>query len=523
MRYEQAIETPAHEVSEDDDVPTAALATLMHEAGMARRESARSILEPAIGQSAWEMFAVTVDVHLLQHRTMSIETLYPKLLVLAEATVAALPNTAYRDGYRAVFNDIHDDADHWCKLTHIRHVTRYVHCAMAWDAVRFLASAGVDPQHITAVVTGDAIPDRRLAEPPAAERRVPRDPPEMAHVLPGGRWHRARDATRRILRRMMDALEQHGARRAKQIARQPHVIAMKERVERYWADLERASMDTTRPIVGINGQDLRGSIVGTWASLVALSWLSLFWGALVSAPFGVGFAIFGTAWAGMFIVPLWATLWGFFGMGAARDSTLKAVGFEPAAADSALARSTAHLARCLDIPVPTVGVFPDANAFAMGQDIDDATLAIGRPLLDRLTSSQLDAVIGHELGHIVSGDMRRMMLMRTFQGSMVWFAYFQGLKQIVRVVICWGAELYIMASSRRREFWADAIGAALTSKEAMIGALRVLDGLPPPTGEANVQARFMFHSPFASHPSTAARIEALEQETYIRQLPLVRG
>ena len=80
-----------------------------------------------------------------------------------------------------------------------------------------------------------------------------------------------------------------------------------------------------------------------------------------------------------------------------------------------------------------------------------------------------------------------------------------------------------MASSRRREFWADAIGAALTSKEAMIGALRVLDALPPPTGEAEMQARFMFHSPFASHPSTAARIEALEQETYIRQLPLVRG
>ena len=523
MRYEQAIETPAHEVSDDDDIPTAALATLMHEAGMARRESARSILEPVIGQSAWEMFAVSVDVHLLQHRTTPIETLYPQLLALGEATLAALPDKPFRDGYRAVFNEIHDDADSWCKLTHIRHVTRYVHCAMVWDAARFLASAGVAPQRIAAVVTGDAIPDVRLAEPETTELRVPRDPPEMTHVPASGWGYRPRDAARRMLRRMMDALEQDGARRAKQIARQPHVIAMKARVERYWADLERTSMDTTRPIVGINGQELRGSIVGTWASLVAFSWLSLAWGALISAPFGIGLAIFSTAAAGIFIVPLWATLWGFFGMGAARDSTLKAVGFEPAAADSELARSTAHLAWRLDIPVPTVGVFPDANAFAMGQDIDDATLAIGQPLFDKLTSAQLDAVIGHELGHIVSGDMRRMMLMRTFQGAMVWFACFQGLKQVVRWVICWGAELYIMASSRRREFWADAIGAALTSKEAMIGALRVLDGLPPPTGEAEMQARFMFHSPFASHPSTAARIEALEQETYIRQLPLVRG
>ena len=70
------------------------------------------------------------------------------------------------------------------------------------------------------------------------------------------------------------------------------------------------------------------------------------------------------------------------------------------------------------------------------------------------------ALIGHKLGHVVSGDMRRMLFMRTFQNATVWFAMAQGLKQFARWVICWAAELYILAASRHREYYADAIGAA---------------------------------------------------------------
>ena len=99
-------------------------------------------------------------------------------------------------------------------------------------------------------------------------------------------------------------------------------------------------------------------------------------------------------------------------------------------------------------------------------------------MLDALTPDEAEAVLAHEIAHVVSGDMKRMMLMRTFQNATVWFMMAQGLKQFVRWVICWAAELYILAFSRKREYWADAIGAALTSKEAMIGALRKLDQRP---------------------------------------------
>lgn len=57
------------------------------------------------------------------------------------------------------------------------------------------------------------------------------------------------------------------------------------------------------------------------------------------------------------------------------------------------------------------------NAFAMGLSHKDATVAMGTPLLKHLTQDEAAAVLVHELGHIVNGDMRKMMLMRTFQNA----------------------------------------------------------------------------------------------------------
>jgi heat shock protein HtpX len=257
---------------------------------------------------------------------------------------------------------------------------------------------------------------------------------------------------------------------------------------------------------------------------VAFSWLSLLWGGLISAPLGVGGAILATSLGGMFAVPFWGTIFGLFGMGRARASTLKEVGFEPLGPEVYLVQSCQDFAIKLGIRAPQVGLMNDFNAFAMGTDRNDATIAMGRPLLEALTSEEAEAVLAHEMGHVVSGDMKRMMLMRTFQNATVWFMMFQGLKQAVRWIVCWGAELYILAFSRKREYWADAIGAALTSKEAMIGALSKLAAAPPELSDAeNAHARFMVRGRanrlLATHPTFEERIEALEDETYLGQLP----
>jgi heat shock protein HtpX len=231
----------------------------------------------------------------------------------------------------------------------------------------------------------------------------------------------------------------------------------------------------------------------------------------------------GFAAAGVIGVPLWATVFGFFGMGRARASTLKALGFEPLGPEVFLVQSCERFARALNIQPPQLGTMEGFNAFAMGTDRNDATITLGRPLLAALTPEEAEAVLAHEIAHVVSGDMKRMMLMRTFQNATVWFMMAQGLKQCVRWVICWAAELYILAFSRKREYWADTIGAALTSKEAMTGVLRKLDQGPPLTDAENMHARFMVRGRisglFSTHPSGEERIAAIEAETYLRQLP----
>jgi heat shock protein HtpX len=214
------------------------------------------------------------------------------------------------------------------------------------------------------------------------------------------------------------------------------------------------------------------------------------------------------------------------GMARAHASTLKGVGFEACGPEVFLVQSCQRFAEALGIRTPQVGTMDGFNAFAMGTDRDNATITLGRPLLEALTPEEAEAVLAHEIGHVVSGDMKRMMLMRTFQNATVWFMFSQGFKQFVRWVICWGAELYILAFSRKREYWADAIGAALTSKEAMMGALRKLEDGPPLNDMENAHARFMVRGRvsglLSTHPSSEERIVALQHETYLRQLPRQR-
>jgi heat shock protein HtpX len=292
------------------------------------------------------------------------------------------------------------------------------------------------------------------------------------------------------------------------------------RAPRRAAEVEAPRISSRSPL---NGRALRKSVVPTWVLLVGCSWIALIWGALITLPIGIGVGIFASMAGGIFVVPLWGTVFGFLGMGSARTATLRQMQFKPLSPYDRLREQAARYANQLDIPVPELGSIPAFNAFAMGSGPRDATVAIGEPLRSKLTVEEVDAVLAHELGHVVSGDMRRMMLMRTFQNATVWFMLFNGAKQFVRWVICWVAELAILGFSRKREYWADAIGAALAGKDAMIGALRKLDEAPPLSWAENTHARFMVRGRVSgllnTHPSIDQRIRALEAEIYLKRLP----
>ncbi|MBO6697855.1 MAG: M48 family metalloprotease [Rhizobiales bacterium] len=185
-----------------------------------------------------------------------------------------------------------------------------------------------------------------------------------------------------------------------------------------------------------------------------------------------------------------------------------------------------HFARQLDLPrIKWVGWFPDdsINAFAMGLKQDEALVAFSSGAINKLTKDEMQAVMAHELAHIANHDMARMTYAVAVQDALTWFLRWRGLKQFARWVFTPLSELELMRMSRRREYWADAIGARLVSPEAMAGALRKTSALKTNSKAAADFRHFMLNADassfFASHPTTKQRIEAIERRMFINRLP----
>ncbi len=232
---------------------------------------------------------------------------------------------------------------------------------------------------------------------------------------------------------------------------------------------------------------------------------------------GVGVVAF-TAVGGYIAVPLWGTIWGLIGLGSQRERALRELRIKVLQDDDPLALRVYEQAARLGLTTrPWVAVMPHNNAFAIGASPKSALVVIGRPLIETMTETEVDAIIGHELGHIASNDMRRMGLARSFQNSLVWYLGFsRTLQRWARWLLTWLSELLILSMSRRREYWADAVGAALTSKEDMIAALEKLHQEPKLSSFERDYARLMVHGVdnalFSTHPTLRQRKRALEKD-----------
>jgi heat shock protein HtpX len=476
---------------------------------------------------AWRMLARDIDAHLARRWQTMMATQASKgdlnalvqgwnvemILTFTDAIGKASTMSVGKAKYAETVGNLSDSCNAWGQLYGTAHAGYWQHIALLWLSLWHGAAAGMKANKARSLVIesqGGLLGDGALAVLNKGLAAIQSVGGTIADNRTAQAGARAREVIARTVKDMDAAVQQVrdvAARAANSSA------PAREQVSRH-----------DRQALPLDGQRMTTSVVGTWLLLVMFSWIALIWGALISIPFGVGIAIFIGMGAGIIGVPLWGTVFGFFGMNVARDSTLHRMGFTDVPDGHALRETTARYARALDLPMPRIGVIDAHNAFAMGTDHHHATVAIGRPLLKTLTPDEVAAVIGHELGHVVSGDMRRMMLMRTFQNATVWFMMFQGFKQLARWIICWAAELYILAFSRHREYYADAVGAALAGKDAMIGALRKLESAPALTGTERAQARFMFRgNPLSTHPSMAQRIAALQAETYLKRLPLKRS
>jgi heat shock protein HtpX len=195
------------------------------------------------------------------------------------------------------------------------------------------------------------------------------------------------------------------------------------------------------------------------------------------------------------------------------------------------------------IGMPEVGIFEsqEPNAFATGANKNKALVAVSTGLLSRMRKDEVEAVLGHEVGHVANGDMVTLALIQGVVNTFVIFlarvignfidrVVFKnenggGIGYFVIVMVC-EVLLGILASvivswfSRKREFRADAAGALLASPGSMIGALEALKRGQQPEGLPQQMAAFGINAGvasglkrlFMSHPPLDERIDALKRQ-----------
>jgi heat shock protein HtpX len=201
------------------------------------------------------------------------------------------------------------------------------------------------------------------------------------------------------------------------------------------------------------------------------------------------------------------------------------------------------------IPMPRVGIVesPQPNAFATGRGPDRAVVCATSSILQTLTPSELEAVIGHEIGHVVHRDVLMSSIAATMAGAIsyigtlaMWSVWFGGggrnrnggspiFLLAAAILIPLGASFVQLGISRNDEYSADEYGAKLTRDPgALINALgKISDrvhtgsfskrGTPSPspaTGSLWIvnpfRGRAMMEL-FSTHPSLPHRVERLKK------------
>jgi heat shock protein HtpX len=146
------------------------------------------------------------------------------------------------------------------------------------------------------------------------------------------------------------------------------------------------------------------------------------------------------------------------------------------------------------IDMPEVAIYDaaDVNAFATGMRRNSALVAVSTGLLRAMDRNEAEAVLAHEISHVVNGDMITLALIQGVVNTFVIVASrlvghlvdrvvfktdrghgpgFFITSLIAQMVFGILASIIVFWFSRQREFRADAGAAALAGREKMIAAL----------------------------------------------------
>ncbi len=183
----------------------------------------------------------------------------------------------------------------------------------------------------------------------------------------------------------------------------------------------------------------------------------------------------------------------------------------------------------------------EMNAFASGIDARSFSITVTRGLLERLDDAELEAVLAHELTHIINRDVRLLIITIVFTGMISFLAQMlwrslryssvrrsgsgkgkgNGALLMLVAAIMMGigyafALTLRFALSRRREFLADAGAVELTKNpEALVFALKKITGnsripnVPPEVEQLFIDNPPSFFGLFDTHPRIEDRIKIL--------------
>ena len=230
-------------------------------------------------------------------------------------------------------------------------------------------------------------------------------------------------------------------------------------------------------------------------------------------------------------------------------------------AERQVANVVDEMAVAAGIPKPQIWIIPDddPNAFATGHGPNDSHIAVTRGLLKICNRDELQAVIGHELGHVKNLDVRLMTTLAALVGAILLVR--EGMGRMMRGgglpvrggrksknagpllaillalwVISWivaplVTQLLALAVSRRREYLADAMSAQFTRNPlALASALEKIEGAAAPTTSIKSGAAHLcicdplgrrltnregwLADRFATHPPMSMRISRLKGMGY---------
>jgi len=208
-----------------------------------------------------------------------------------------------------------------------------------------------------------------------------------------------------------------------------------------------------------------------------------------------------------------------------------------------LVELVAGLAERGGLPMPRVFVMdnPQPNAFATGRNPQNAAVAVTTGLLQSLSREELAGVIAHELAHVKNRDTLTMTITATIAGAISMLAQFGmffgghrnnnsgpgAIASVAMMILApLTAMLVQMAISRTREYAADNLGARIAGQPMWLAsALARIENaahqIPNSEAEHNPATAHLFiinplsghgiDNLFATHPSTANRIAALQQ------------